>query len=206
MFKSGLRLLKRLKDNITKYNDEYNGTKKLVGVDKSGYHYYTAVDNQSNRVIRIVTDDKGNPLEHDQKLPLEWRGWMQYQRKDPPTIEEIEDNEQFLNKLRNNVERRKQQLEREEMQGRARSEHHQRTNYSSASTQSDEPPSFEYMIQKIKQNEKQAEKSSIKNDRSRGADINTNSETHKNKYLSDTPSEEEPVDEWTKFQNSKTKQ
>lgn len=69
--------------------------KTEVGVDDAGNRYYEVIrtfraDN-SKQLLRIVEPDSGSTAaDYDPtSVPPQWRSWLSYSRRDPPTAEEL---------------------------------------------------------------------------------------------------------------------
>ncbi|XP_039614644.1 NADH dehydrogenase [ubiquinone] 1 alpha subcomplex assembly factor 2 isoform X2 [Polypterus senegalus] len=75
--------------------------KHHVGTDSFGNKYYSIPEQktwtgQTIRAKRIL--EAVNPKEYEyqgESIPSEWDAWIRGRRKDPPTLEEIQKNEQY---------------------------------------------------------------------------------------------------------------
>ncbi|XP_028661280.1 NADH dehydrogenase [ubiquinone] 1 alpha subcomplex assembly factor 2 isoform X2 [Erpetoichthys calabaricus] len=75
--------------------------KHHVGTDSFGNKYYSVPEQktwtgQTIRAKRIVEAVNSKEYEYQgESIPSEWDAWIRGRRKDPPTLEEIQKNEQY---------------------------------------------------------------------------------------------------------------
>ncbi|CAG8571117.1 3178_t:CDS:1 [Paraglomus brasilianum] len=70
-------------------------TRVYVGSDLSGNTYYESLTRFHDRTRRTVDLNRPIPVaeyrEHD--LPVQWQSWLKHTRFDPPTLQELEEDE-----------------------------------------------------------------------------------------------------------------
>lgn len=120
MSKPASRLLQAFR-LFMKQNRSTNQVKE-IGEDHLGNKYYEEIRSNSARGIhryyRTKDHDDDDPLKNLVKVPPLWDAWLRFRRTDPPSQDEMIDNDQYYEKQQASAAKKPQIIEDKVGQGK----------------------------------------------------------------------------------------